>query len=143
LKVELRRSRISETMALRKLDTSGCGSTVLFTGRVRPEEGGSRIDALYYECYPRMARKLISEILENAAGRYKLRDAVVIHRIGNVGAGELSIIVAVSSERRREGFRACAEIVKRIKERAPIWKKEIGEVERWQSERVQERKRRW
>ncbi|MBX8633162.1 MAG: molybdenum cofactor biosynthesis protein MoaE [Candidatus Thermoplasmatota archaeon] len=141
--MELRDGPITERMALGKLNTAGCGSTVLFTGRVRPSENGRRIDSLYYECYRSMAEKLISEILENAIRRYRLSDAAVIHRIGSVGAGELSIVVAVSSVRRREGFRACAGIVKSIKEKVPIWKKEIGEVEEWQSERVQEPKHRW
>ncbi len=123
-------------MALRELAADGTGATVLFTGRVRPYEGRSRIDSLFYEHYPGMAEKVIRGILVEYARKYRLRDAVLIHRVGNVKAGELSVIVAVSSERRKEGFQACAGIIREVKEKAPIWKREQGEMSRWQSERV-------
>ena len=140
--VEIRNSPISEEEALAKLERGGCGSIVLFSGIVRPEEGGRRISSLHYEHYPGMAERTITVIVAEAMKNFDIRDAVVIHRTGDVPAGEISVVVAVSSERRKEGFRACEEIIDRLKTTVPIWKKDIGEVTQWQSELLRQREER-
>ncbi len=137
----MRTTAISQEEALAKLDRTGCGSTVSFSGIVRPEEGGKAISSLYYEHYPGMAERMIAAILADVLKKFNIRDAVVLHRTGEVPAGDVSVVVAVSSGRRKDGFRACEEIIDRLKKTVPIWKKETGKVTGWQSERVRERKR--
>ncbi len=140
--VEIRASPISEADALEKLDRSGCGSTVTFSGIVRPAEGQRTISSLYYEHYPGMAERMITIIASDVMKKFNIRDAVVIHRTGDVPAGDISVSVAVSSERRKDGFQACEEIIDRLKTTVPIWKKDIGEVTRWQSEELQKKESR-
>lgn len=137
--VEIRASSISEAEALTKLDRNGCGSVVLFSGVVRPMEGERTISSLHYEHYPGMAERAITVIASEAMKKFKLKDTVVIHRIGDVPAGDISIVVAVSSERRKNSFAACSEIIDRLKTTVPIWKKETGETTQWQSERLKQR----
>lgn len=133
--IEMKEGKLDASYALGKLGSDSAGAMVLFSGIVRPEENGSRIDKLHYEYYPEMAEKVLKGIVQDAMQRHRLKDVVVIHRVGDVPAGEASIFIAVSSERRRDSFAGCSEMIDRIKTEAPIWKKDIGERTEWQSER--------
>lgn len=133
--IELTDRKIGSEEALRMLSTDAAGAAVTFSGIVRPLEGGASIEKLHYEHYPGMAEKTIRGIVEEAVAAHGLTDAVVIHRIGDVPAGEESVVVAVSAGHRREAFEGCSQIMDRIKSEVPIWKKDIGERTQWQSER--------
>ena len=133
--IEIVDGPVSIEYALERLKTTDAGALVVFTGMVRPEEEGRRIDKLHYEHYPELAGKMIHEIVNDAMARHHLTDAVVIHRYGDVRAGEVSVVIAVSSERRVNAFKGCSEIIDRIKQEVPIWKKDVGERTQWQSER--------
>lgn len=128
--VEIREGEIDVSEVRSRLQLSGTGAVVVFEGIIRPSEEGKRVDAVYYEAYREMAERQMESILEEA-GREGIMDAAAVHRIGLVRAGETSVVVAVCSEHRAEAFRACAEIIAKIKETVPIWKKEVGEVSRW------------
>ncbi len=133
--IEITDREISPDRVVARLDTSGSGAVVVFTGIVRPWEGGERIERLHYEHYPEMAMKGIRDIVEASTKKWKLIDAAVEHRFGDVSAGDVSVVVAVSSERRNSAFAGCSEIIERIKHEVPIWKKDIGGRTQWQSER--------
>lgn len=133
--IELTEKRVGTEYVMGKLNHDGCGAIVVFTGTVRPLESGNSINELHYECYPEMAYKLIEDIVRSAMKKYGLNDAVVVHRYGDVPAGEASVVVAASSGHRKEAFGGCSEIIDRIKAEVPIWKKDIGERTQWQSER--------
>lgn len=133
--IEMKEGRLEASYALGKLSQDGAGAMVLFSGVVRPEENGSRIDKLHYDHYPEMAERVLKAIVQDVMDKHKLKDVVVIHRVGDVPAGEASIFIAVSSERRKDSFAGCSEMIDRIKTEAPIWKKDIGERTQWQSER--------
>lgn len=133
--IEVTEKKIEVEQALARLSRVESGAVVVFSGVVRPWEGKDRIEKLHYEHYPEMATKRIGEIVTESVEKWKLADATVVHRVGDVPAGELSVVVAVSSERRKNAFGGCAEIIERIKKEVPIWKKDIGERTQWQSER--------
>ncbi len=101
------------------------GALVFFEGIVRQMTGNLEIDSLFYEAYTQMAETKMMEIIKTANEKYKLIDAVAIHRIGVILPGEPSVLVAVWSEHRDEAFKACRYIIDEIKENVPIWKKDI------------------
>jgi molybdopterin synthase catalytic subunit len=79
-----------------------------------------------------MAEEKMREIENEVQTKWVIKKLIAIHRIGNVKAGETSIIIGVSSEHRHEAFEACEYITNNVKTRVPIWKKEISEVsEKW------------
>ena len=49
------------------------------------------------------------------------------HRVGTLGIGEASVIIAAASPHRAEAFAACRYAIERIKQIAPIWKREYFE----------------
>jgi molybdopterin synthase catalytic subunit len=101
------------------------GSTVLFMGTVRDHSGArSGVTHLEYEVYAELVEPKIREIVDDAAGRWPILNAVVEHRSGTVSLGEVSVAVAVSSAHREDAFAAARFIIDELKTRAPIWKKE-------------------
>lgn len=102
----------------------GAGAVVSFTGLVRDE--GGRLSAMEIEHYPGMTEKAIAGILEEAARRWSLADALVIHRHGRLGPGEAIMMVATAAPHRADAFAAAEFLMDYLKSRAPFWKKEIG-----------------
>jgi molybdopterin synthase catalytic subunit len=79
---------------------------------------------LEYEAYVEMAQQGIERIMRECIAAHDLRAAAVEHRIGTVELGEPSVIVAVSAAHRAEAFAGARAAIDRIKEEAPIWKRE-------------------
>ncbi len=97
------------------------GAIVTFIGTVRDD--GMR--ALEYEAYTEMARKKLEELTREAAERFDLKDAVIVHRTGRLEIGENVVFIAVSAPHRAGAFDGCRYIIDKIKEVVPIWKKEL------------------
>ncbi len=101
------------------------GGLVIFEGVVRKEENGNKLHSLHYESYREMAESQMLEIVRAAVKKYGLVDAGAVHRIGDLLPGEPSVVVFAFSMHRKEAFRACEDIIDQIKERVPIWKKDV------------------
>jgi MoaE-MoaD fusion protein len=110
----------------RRVSRRSAGAIVTFQGTTRD------VDELEYEAYREMAEERIAAIVTEAIDRHGLEAAAAEHRLGSVPVGEASVLVAASAAHRAEAFAGAREIIDRIKEEAPIWKKEIeGGEERW------------
>ncbi|WP_339669954.1 molybdopterin synthase catalytic subunit MoaE [Dasania marina] len=103
------------------------GAIVNFVGTVRDIHNGQSIANLELEHYPGMTEKSIQDIALQAAQRWQLLAATVIHRVGLLQPGEQIVLVAVSSMHRGEAFQACEFIMDYLKTQAPFWKKEQTE----------------
>jgi molybdopterin synthase catalytic subunit len=103
------------------------GAVVLFLGVVRDRNLGRRVLYLEYDAYPEMAEQVMRQLAEEAMRRWPVSDVAVLHRTGRLEVGETSLVVAVSSPHRAEAFAAAHWLVDRLKERVPIWKKEVFE----------------
>lgn len=101
------------------------GGEVLFVGTTRNHSHGKEVLWLEYQTYLPMAVKTMTQIADEAAARWKLQAIAIVHRIGKVGIGEASIVIAVSSAHRNEAFEACRFAIDTLKKIVPIWKKEI------------------
>jgi molybdopterin synthase catalytic subunit len=101
-----------------------CGGVVLFLGTVRDLTDGKVTVALDYEAYPGMAEKKMAEIERETRQRWPVGEIALVHRLGHLDVGAVSVAVAVSSPHRAEAFEACRYAIDRLKELVPIWKKE-------------------
>ncbi len=110
----------------REVADPAAGAILVFEGTVRDHSDGlTGIIALEYEAQASMAAKIISGIVRETRTALPIQRIAVRHRIGRVGLGEPTIIIAVSAAHRDEAYRASRLIIDRIKHEAPIWKREI------------------
>jgi molybdopterin synthase catalytic subunit len=99
------------------------GAVASFSGLVRDMHEGTEVQALFLEHYPGMTERSLKAITDEAQQRWPLLGITVIHRIGELKAGEQIVLVAVSSAHRKAAFSACEFIMDYLKTRAPFWKK--------------------
>ena len=102
----------------------GCGAVVTFLGTVRDLTGDEVTVALDYEAYGPMAEKKLAEIETEVRRRWPVGDVALVHRLGRLDVGEISVAVAVSAPHRAEAFDALRYAVDTLKELVPIWKRE-------------------
>jgi len=113
-------------------DGGQVGALASFVGLVRGNDADGAIAGMELEHYPGMTEKSLKAIVAAAAGRWRILDALVIHRFGPLRPGERIVLVAVSSAHRGDAFAACEYIMDRLKTDAPFWKKETtAEGRRW------------
>ncbi len=101
-----------------------CGAVVLFLGTVRDLTGEFVTAFLDYEAYEPMAERKLAEIEAGVKERWPAADLRMVHRLGRLAPGEVSVAVAVAAPHRAEAFDACRHAVDALKELVPIWKRE-------------------
>lgn len=100
------------------------GAIVLFLGTVRAENDGRAVEGLRYDAYIEMAEHVLAEIAEEASRRVGSGRIAVAHRVGELGVGEVSVGIAISTPHRAEAYDGSRYIIEEIKKRLPIWKQE-------------------
>ncbi|TVX97427.1 molybdopterin converting factor [Cohnella terricola] len=103
------------------------GAAVAFVGTTREWTAGKRTVTLEYEAYAPMAEAALAEIGDEIAARWPGTLCAISHRTGTVGIGEISVVIAVSSAHRADSYEASRYAIERLKQKVPIWKKEIYE----------------
>jgi MoaE-MoaD fusion protein len=103
------------------------GAIATFEGTVRRQSRGREVVALEYEAYGGMAEKVMAEIAEGVKERYDLCEVAVTHRVGRCEVGDVSVAIAVSAPHRQDALSACRDVIDQLKERVPLWKKELYE----------------
>lgn len=101
------------------------GAVATFVGTTRVHSRGQTVTSLEYEAYEGMAEQVMSEIADELTARYELCAIAIHHRIGRVGIGERSVVIAVSAPHRQDALAACKDAIDTLKERVPLWKKEV------------------
>jgi molybdopterin synthase catalytic subunit len=118
-------------------DTSAgeTGGISAFAGRVRTDKAGEKsVIAIEYSCYESMLEEAVASITDIVRKAFSdVRTVNIIHSTGIVNAGEISLLVVVTAGHRDQAMRACTHTVELVKERLPVWKKEIlsDEGHRW------------
>jgi molybdopterin synthase catalytic subunit len=120
----LTKKKIDLDSVLRSVGGPGEGGTVLFVGTVRDSSEAGRVDLIHYEAYESMADRTLEEIKREVKHKWPANKVSIVHRIGDLQVGEVSVAVAVSAPHRAEAFEACRHAIERIKRDVPIWKKE-------------------
>lgn len=122
--IRLTREAIDHHALTEQVRRRDCGAVVTFLGTVRDLTGDRITIALDYEAYPGMAEKKLAEIEADTRGRWPVGEIALVHRLGRLDVGEVSVAVAVSCPHRAQAFEACRHAIDRLKELVPIWKKE-------------------
>lgn len=104
------------------------GAVVTFAGVVR-RRGHHLEDVvrLEYEAYVEMAEAVLGDIAQEIEREWPGVRVAIHHRVGGLAVGETAVAIAAAAPHRAPAFDACRAAIERIKTRAPIWKKEIGE----------------
>ena len=110
---------------IRAVEAGDAGAIVHFLGVVRNNTEGREVSYLEYEAYPPMAEKKMAEIAQEVQEKWGLDRVAMIHRVGRLEIGEVSVAVAVASPHRKEAFEACHYAMNRLKQIVPIWKREV------------------
>jgi MoaE-MoaD fusion protein len=110
-----------------EVEDEQAGAIATFQGTVRRQSRGHQVIALEYEAYSGMAEKVMAEIAEVVKSRYELCEVAVTHRVGRCEIGEVSVAIAVSAPHRQDALSACRDVIDELKERVPLWKKELYE----------------
>ena len=100
------------------------GAVVSFAGVVRDHDGGRSVTELEYVGHP-SAADVLRELAEEFAARPEVHAVAVSHRVGLLGIGDVALACAVSTSHRAAAFTACAELVDEVKQRLPIWKRQV------------------
>jgi len=103
------------------------GAIATFTGTTRIESRGRHVVHLDYEAYEGMAEGVMEQIGDELTSRYELCAIAIHHRVGRVGIGETSVVIAVSAPHRADALAACKDAIDTLKEQVPLWKKEVYE----------------
>ncbi len=121
----LTRARIDPAWLLKSVADTGAGAVALFLGTVRDNSEAGKVDRIEYEAYESMAEKSLAKTESEVKRRWPATTGVtIIHRVGSLMVGDVSVAIAVSSPHRAEAFEACRFAVEAIKHEAPIWKRE-------------------
>jgi molybdopterin synthase catalytic subunit len=103
------------------------GAVATFLGLVRNRNLGRSVRYLEYEAYEPLARRAFERIAAEVADRWPGVRLALHHRVGRLEVGEASVAIAVASTHRADAFAACRYAIERVKQIAPIWKREFFE----------------
>jgi molybdopterin synthase catalytic subunit len=106
------------------VSATGLGGIVTFTGTVRDASRGRRVLRLEYEAYAAMAERVLAAIGAEV-GREHGAAVAIVHRVGVLAPGEAAVVIACAAPHRSPAFRACEACIERLKQDAPIWKREV------------------
>ena len=119
--------RIDVEAVVSEVADERAGAVATFLGTTRVHSRGRTVLHLDYEAYPGMAERVMEEIAEELKARYDLCAVAITHRVGRVGIAETSVAIAVSAPHRGDALAACKDAIDTLKERVPLWKKEVYE----------------
>jgi molybdopterin synthase catalytic subunit len=114
-----------EEIAALRAGSKRMGGIATFIGCARDFSEGREVARISFDAYGSMALKEMNRLRDDAITRFELLDARIVHRVGTVGAGEQIVFIAAGAEHRAPAFEACRWMIDELKQRVPIWKKEI------------------
>lgn len=109
---------------LRAVERSDSGACVVFSGVVRDHDHGRKVVELEYVGHP-TAERVLAEVAGQIAADPAVHAVAVSHRVGRLAIGDVALAAAVSAAHRQEAFAACARLVELVKERLPVWKRQV------------------
>jgi molybdopterin synthase catalytic subunit len=124
--VEITDAPLDPAPLVRFVEGPEMGAVVTFSGNVRNHNRGRAVEYLEYDVYRPMAEKQLRVIAEEAVARWNCRIAI-LHRVGRLEIGEPSVLVVAACAHRGDAFDACRYAIDTLKERVPIWKREVWE----------------
>jgi molybdopterin synthase catalytic subunit len=126
--VALRPDAISIERCVAAVTGPDHGAIITFTGTVRRENRGLTIERLEYEAYEPMAIRVMTALCDEIEAEIPGAAVAVEHRVGTLAIGDVAVVIAAAAPHRAEAFTACRAMIDRLKDRVPIWKKEIADT---------------
>ena len=128
--MHLTRDPLDVTDLLAQVQGAERGGTCVFLGTVRNDGDVTAID---YSAYEAMAFEEIERVLAESHARWPGSRVMLRHRLGVIPVGEASIAIAAAAPHRDAAFAACRHVIEEVKQRLPIWKKELRDdgSEKW------------
>jgi molybdopterin synthase catalytic subunit/molybdopterin converting factor small subunit len=125
--VRLSEEALDLAAAVAEVANERAGAIATFVGTTRIDSRGRTVQHLQYEAYEGMAEDVMKRIAADLKSRYDLCEIAIHHRVGLVGIGETSVVIAVSAPHRHDALAACRDAIDTLKETVPLWKKEVYE----------------
>jgi molybdopterin synthase catalytic subunit len=125
--VRIQQEDFSQDEEIRALRASSnrMGGIATFIGCARDFSEGRKVTQISFDAYGSMALAEMNKLRDEAIVKFALQDARIVHRVGVVGAGEQIVFIAAGAEHRAPALQACHWLIDELKQRVPIWKKEI------------------
>ena len=121
--IQIQQQDFNQGAEYERLRLTNCGAIVTFCGLVR-EFSDTPDQSLWLEHYEGMAQSILQSLVTQAADRFGIEGATLIHRVGRLQPAEQIVFVGVASRHRRSAFEAAQFIMDYLKTEAPFWKKE-------------------
>lgn len=115
---------IDPTALMAEVAGPSCGAVVLFVGSVREVNDGRAVTGIEYSAYREMAERELAAIMVETDTRFAGVRIAVEHRLGSLGLGEASIVIAAAHAHRALAYDASRHVIEETKRRVPIWKRE-------------------
>ena len=115
---------IDPARLINEVGSPQCGAISVFIGTVREVNEGRAVSGIEYSAYKAMASEELERILDEAETRFGISGLVVEHRIGLLGLGDVSVVIAAAHAHRAPALDCTRYVIEEIKKRVPIWKKE-------------------
>ena len=132
VRIQLEDFSQDEEVGAMRSGSSRMGGIATFLGCARDFSEGRQVSEISFDAYASMAVAEMRKLREEAIVRFGLIDARLVHRLGVVKAGDAIVFVAAGAEHRAPALQACHWLIDELKERVPIWKKEItAQGESW------------
>jgi molybdopterin synthase catalytic subunit len=124
----LEKAELDPCRELRALldQAAGDGAVVSFVGVARPRGGGGEVERLVLDHHPTLTAASLEQIALAAAQRFAVSHVRVVHRCGEIRAGEPIVFAGAASTHRRAAFEAADYLMDRLKTEAVLWKREEG-----------------
>ena len=125
--VRIQQEDFSQDEEIKALQASSkrMGGIATFLGCARDFSEGREVSEISFDAYGSMALSELNKLRNDAIEKYALLDARIVHRIGTVKGGDNIVFIAAGAEHRVAALEACRWMIDELKQRVPIWKKEI------------------
>lgn len=114
-----------EEIAALRASSRRMGGIATFIGCARDFSEGREVMQISFDAYGSMAVAEMNRLRDEAIANFGLLDARIVHRIGVIGPGDQIVFIAAGAEHRAPALQACQWLIDELKQRVPIWKKEI------------------
>lgn len=132
VRIQLEDFSVDRELAALRAGSRRMGGIAAFIGCARDFSGGRSVSGISFDAYGSMALAEMNKLREEAIERFALLDARIVHRVGSVTAGGQIVLIVAGAEHRAPALEACHWLIDELKQRVPIWKKEITpQGEQW------------
>ena len=126
--IEITPNPILPEAIINKVRKDICGCVVTFVGTVRDLSSDKRVLHLEFDTSAKdLVKEELNQIVRDIQTKWHLEDVAICHRMGRLKVGEITLVIAIAAPHRQEAFAACQYAVDRLKQIAPMWKREATE----------------